>query len=101
MTGDGTVLPVGRPPASAQGKDLVYGMRPEALTLSASGVPLQVVVIEPTGYESQVVAKLGQSEVSCVFRERVTVAPGETIHVAIDPNAIHLFDAKSGQRLVD
>ena len=26
---------------------------------------------------------------------------GETIHVAIDPNAIHLFDAKSGQRLVD
>ncbi|SHJ75218.1 multiple sugar transport system ATP-binding protein [Aureimonas altamirensis DSM 21988] len=101
VTGDGTVLPVGRPPASAQGKDLVYGMRPEALTLSASGVPLQVVVIEPTGYESQVVAKLGQSEVSCVFRERVTVAPGETIHVAIDPNAIHLFDAKSGQRLVD
>lgn len=101
VTADGVVLPVGRVPASAAGKELVYGMRPEAMTLAPEGVPLQVVVIEPTGYESQVVARLGQAEVSCVFRERVMVAPGETIHVRVDPAAIHLFDAASGKRLVD
>ncbi|KAA0968987.1 sn-glycerol-3-phosphate ABC transporter ATP-binding protein UgpC [Aureimonas fodinaquatilis] len=101
ITKDGGVLPVGRVPASAMGKDLVYGVRPEAMTLTSSGVPVRVVVIEPTGYESQVIAMLGSVEIICVFRERVMVSPGDTLHVAIDPQAIHLFDAQSGQRLVD
>ena len=42
---------------------------------------------------------LGTTDVTCVFRERVTVQPGEKIPVSIDPKAVHLFDAASGQRL--
>ena len=34
-----------------------------------------------------------------VFRERITVGPGETIRLAPDPQLVHLFDAETGKRL--
>jgi multiple sugar transport system ATP-binding protein len=36
---------------------------------------------------------------SGVFRERIDAKPGQTIRVAPQPGAIHLFDAQSSQRL--
>jgi multiple sugar transport system ATP-binding protein len=101
VTADGTRLPVARPAAAARGRDLVYGLRPEYIALDAAGLAAEVVVIEPTGYETQLVVKLGGAEVTCVFRERVTVRPGETIRIAIDANHVHLFDAETGVRLVE
>ncbi|MCF3643157.1 sn-glycerol-3-phosphate ABC transporter ATP-binding protein UgpC [Rhizobium sp. TRM95111] len=101
ITTDGTRLPVAKPAAAAKGRDLVYGLRPEYIALDASGLPAEVVVIEPTGYETQLIVKLGGSDVTCVFRDRVTARPGETIHVSIDAAHVHLFDAETGRRLVD
>ena len=98
VTSDGTVLPVSGRHAAARGRDLVYGVRPEAISLGGP-IAVRVVVIEPTGFESQVMGELGQTAVTCVFRERVTLKPGETLNVSIDPEAVHLFDAASGQRL--
>ncbi len=60
-----------------------------------------VAVIEPTGYETQIVVSFGGSENTCIFRERVDVRPGETISVSIDPANVHLFDAQDGHRLTD
>ncbi|MET0170348.1 MAG: TOBE domain-containing protein, partial [Aliihoeflea sp.] len=100
VTGDGIVLPAPPGIASARGKELVYGIRPEGVSLGGT-VELKVQVIEPTGSESQIVALLGQTQVTCVFRERVMLQPGEILNVSIDPNAAHLFDAKSGVRLTD
>lgn len=101
ITTDGTALPVHRPPASAKGRDLVYGLRPEYMALAGEGLPAEVVVIEPTGYETQMIVRLGGTEVTCVFRERVDVRPGETIHLTIDAGHVHLFDVESGRRLFD
>ena len=98
---DGTKLPVARPVAAAKGKNLVYGLRPEYIALDADGLPVEVVVIEPTGSETQMIVKLGGAEITCVFRERVNVRPGETIRVAIDAAHVHLFDAETGKRLID
>ena len=101
MTADGTALPVTRPAAAARGRDLVYGLRPEYMALDPNGLPAEVVVIEPTGYETQMIARLGGNDVTCVFRERVTAKPGETIHLSIDGAHVHLFDAETGRRLFD
>ena len=90
---------VANPPASAMGRDLVYGLRPEYISLDPNGVPAEIVVIEPTGYETHLTVRLGGSEVSCVFRERVNARPGEAIRVAIDAAHVHLFDAEGGRRL--
>ncbi len=101
VAADGTALPVSRPPAAAKGRDLIYGLRPEYMALAGEGLPAEVVVIEPTGYETQMIVRLGGTEVTCVFRERVDVRPGETIHLKIDAEHVHLFDVESGRRLFD
>ncbi|MBX5142240.1 sn-glycerol-3-phosphate ABC transporter ATP-binding protein UgpC [Rhizobium lentis] len=101
VAANGTRLPVSNPPASATGRDLVYGLRPEYISLDANGLPAEIVVIEPTGYETHLTVRLGGSDVSCVFRERVDARPGEAIRVAIDAKHVHLFDAEGGMRLTD
>ncbi|MBC8129326.1 MAG: TOBE domain-containing protein, partial [Rhizobiaceae bacterium] len=98
LTGDGTALPVSGSRPEALGRALIYGARPEAIMLGGT-IPLEVIVIEPTGSESQVLGRIGKTQVTCVFRERVTAKPGETIPVSIDPKAVHLFDAGTGARL--
>ncbi len=98
VTGDGQRLPVGRPGRSQPGQDLVYGFRPEAISLGGD-IAMPIEVIEPTGSETHVVAMLGATEVTCVFRERIRAAPGEELKVSIDPEAVHLFDAEGGERL--
>lgn len=98
--GDGTRLPLGQPaPQSAIGKDLVYGLRPEYISLSTEGIAAEISVIEPTGYETHIVARFGGCDANCVFRERIDARPGETIHLQIDTSHIHLFDAATGERL--
>ena len=99
-TDGGAVLPLASGPAAAAGRKAVYGVRPEHFALSDSGVPVQVVVIEPTGSEMQVVARLGDQEITAVFRERVKARPGETIRIEPNPALVHLFDDGSGKRLV-
>ena len=94
----GHVLPVGRPGGAEPGRELVYGVRPEAISLGGD-ISLKIEVVEPTGSETHVVAMLGESEITCVFRDRISAGPGEELRVSIDPDAVHLFDAKGGERL--
>ncbi|MCY1330936.1 sn-glycerol-3-phosphate import ATP-binding protein UgpC [compost metagenome] len=98
---DGMALPVARSPSAARGRDLIYGLRPEYMSLDPNGFPVTVAVIEPTGYETQLIVRFGGTEVTCVFRERVTARPGEAIHLSIDADHVHLFDAETGVRLTD
>jgi multiple sugar transport system ATP-binding protein len=101
-TDAGMRLPIVKAPASSDGRPVVYGVRPEHFQLTPDGVPVEVVVVEPTGSETQVVVRGGggHQEMICVFRERVTAAPGETIRVQPNPRLVHLFDQETGQRLV-
>jgi multiple sugar transport system ATP-binding protein len=93
------ILPVGNAPAATAGRPAYYGIRPEHFRLSGDGMPMEVVVTEPTGSETLVIARAGGREFSLVFRERIAARPGETIHVAPDPALVHLFDRETGRRL--
>ena len=42
---------------------------------------------------------MGGTPITGVFRSRIDVRPGGTLDIAIDPAAVHLFDAEGGQRL--
>jgi multiple sugar transport system ATP-binding protein len=101
IAADGMALPVARPPSAARGRDLIYGLRPEYMSLDPNGFAVTVAVIEPTGYETQLIVRFGGTDVTCVFRERVTAKPGEAIHLSIDAAHVHLFDAETGVRLID
>jgi len=93
-TKDGIVLPAANVPANAT----TYGIRPEHLHLSDDGIDIEVVVLEPTGSETQVVGRLGTQTITGIFRERVNVAPGTKIKVKPDMSVVHLFD-KDGKRV--
>ncbi|KGJ07973.1 ABC transporter ATP-binding protein [Paracoccus sphaerophysae] len=95
---DGTRLPVGNPGSARAGQPLVYGVRPEAMSLGGP-IPLTVEVTEPTGAETYVVGQLGGTEITGVFRDRVSPPPGGVLNIGIDPSAVHLFDEGTGQRL--
>jgi multiple sugar transport system ATP-binding protein len=76
-------------------------VRPEHLALSGGGGDLacEVAVVEPTGADTQVFAKMGGVEVNAVFRERHDFRAGEAIHLVPDHERTHLFDAESGKSL--
>ena len=95
----GVQLPLTGAPAGSDGRAAVYGVRPEHFTIADEGAEATVVVVEPTGSEIQVVAKLGGGDVIAVFRERHQLKPGDKIRLMPDPRLVHLFDAASGERL--
>jgi multiple sugar transport system ATP-binding protein len=100
--GDGLSLPA--PPAAAAAQDgqpVIYGTRPEHMQLASGddGVATQVVVVEPTGADTQVFTKVAGVEVTSVFRDRLDLRPGEVIRLRPDPARAHLFDASTGVRL--
>ena len=93
------IWPIGKLPAGSEGNAAVYGIRPEHVRLDPNGIKAEVVVIEPTGSETQVVVRCGGQDLTCVFRERITAQPGESIGIAPDTGVTHLFDAATGKRL--
>jgi len=100
ITEGGVRLPLMSVPGGADGRPYIYGVRPEHLTLGGSGdVKAEISVIEPTGSETQVFAKLGGEKIVGVFRERISAGPGESLTMTPNPGAVHLFDAETGMRL--
>jgi len=99
MSDGGTALPLPKGGNGADGRAVVYGVRPEHFALSGEGLPATVHVIEPTGSETQVMAEFAGTPIIAAFRERVAARPGETIRIAPDPALVHLFDAATGQRV--
>jgi multiple sugar transport system ATP-binding protein len=95
----GLQLPLPAARAGMTNRPAVYGLRPEHITLSDSGVPVEVVVVEPTGSETLIVVKGGHTELDCLFRSRILPNPGETLRIQPDTAHVHLFDAESGRRL--
>jgi multiple sugar transport system ATP-binding protein len=99
VAGNGARLPVAAAQAANDGRALTYGIRPEHLDLADDGFEAEVIVIEPTGSETQLFARLGQQEIVAVFRERHDFAPGQKIRLKPRAPVAHLFDASSGQRI--
>ena len=67
-TKDGVSLPLTAGHADAT----TYGIRPEHLHLDPNGIPAEVIVVEPTGSETQVLMRLGTQQIVGIFRERIS-----------------------------
>jgi len=98
--GDGIRLPMPRGAHAADGQPVLYGMRPEHCALAdQAGLPAEVIVVEPTGADTQLFCKFNGQELTSLVRDRVSCSPGDRIGLMPDPARAHLFDAASGQRL--
>lgn len=86
-------------PQNADGRPAVYGIRPEHFSIGETGAPATIHLVEPTGSEIQVTAKVGNDQIIAVFRDRRDFRPGDQIRLMPNLKAAHLFDADSGMRL--
>lgn len=98
MSDSGLVLPV-PDTAPEDGSEVIYGIRPEHIQIGEGGVPMSVVVVEPTGSETQVFAKSGSDLIDALVKERIQAKPGSGLGFIINPSFVHLFDRKTEVRL--
>jgi multiple sugar transport system ATP-binding protein len=99
IASDGTRISLGRGAGSSEGRPITLGVRPEHFHLDPNGVDAEILTVEPTGSETQVVARFAGGEIMGAFRERITAQPGEKIKIRPDSSTVHLFDTESGKRI--
>ena len=99
---DGSTLPLpGGLEKSHDGRAVKYGIRPEHFTIvEGDGMTIMTVdVVEPTGHETILSGTIGGQEVQITQAQRFSLAPGQQIPVSLRLDAVHLFDALTGQRI--
>ena len=80
-------------------RDSTYGIRPEHIGIADDGIPVAVVVTEPTGSETQIFARVGEDLIDAVVKDRIRAEPGSRIGFVIDPARVHLFDRETQRRV--
>jgi multiple sugar transport system ATP-binding protein len=94
-------------PQAPDGSEVVAGLRPEDLQLTAAGVPghgavrlsAQLELVEPVGNETFLTARAGSAELVLRTPPHVLPQVGETVALTFAAERLHLFDAASGRRL--
>ena len=98
--GDAAALPLPRGAHADEGSEVLYGVRPEHCALAPAGLPVEVVVVEPTGADTQLYCRFNGQDLTATIKDRTDCRPGDRIHLAPDLARAHVFDAVSGKRLV-
>src|SRR5262245_48417121 len=96
---DGVLLPFSGSHQVSEGQEVIYGIRPEHIALSPDGFQARISVVEPTGSETLVFLRFGESELVALFRERHDFKPGDTLNLRPRTELVHLFDVQTGKRL--
>ena len=87
------------PGAGRDGLEVHYGIRPTDLVLAEQGVPANVVVVEPTGAETELLVQVADQQLVVVMHGRTKAQPDDTVHLTLDAAKAHVFDANGGARL--
>jgi multiple sugar transport system ATP-binding protein len=106
----GVTLPLSREITAAAGSDdtVTIGFRPESLepTAAESGsIAMKVDLVEELGSDAFCYGRLvdavddGKSNVVARVNPRATPSMGDTLHLRIRPDELHVFSATSGARL--
>ena len=97
----GQSLPV--PPGlnAENGRNVIYGIRPEHFTPAreSTGIEATINVVEPTGPEIHLYADLDGQEICSISRERLGWTPESKLALEPMPDHVHLFDAASGKAI--
>ncbi len=83
------------------GQPLLIGIRPEHLNISSPGLPgfdVVIAAVESTGATTFVTTGT-TPEIVFVLSDRSSLTVGETIRLTFSPKKVHVFDAKTEQRI--
>ena len=98
---EGERWPVGALAQGIEGQAVHYGVRPSDIGISAAGpgVAARVIVVEPTGAETELLMKVGGCEMVVVIHGRTSAGPDDPLVLSIAPGKAHVFDQASGLRM--
>ena len=94
----GIKLPLPKSHRAKIGQKVIYGIRPEHLSLG-KGIKAIISVTEPTGPEIHVYADVGEKEVCAIIRDRQILKRDQEVQLQPDLDKVHLFDADSGKAI--
>ena len=98
--GGGALFPAPCAQALRPGQKVVVGIRPEHLRpTSGAGLSATINVVEPTGPETHIYAKLGDQEVCAITNDRRPLKAGEPVTLGFAPENVRLFDAETGKAI--
>jgi multiple sugar transport system ATP-binding protein len=95
----GVTLPMPVGARASDGQPVLYGMRPEHCALGEKGLPVEVIVVEPTGADTQLYCRFGDKDITATIRDRTDCRAGDRINLVPDLTRAHVFDTASGARL--
>jgi multiple sugar transport system ATP-binding protein len=96
---NGSHLPVIADSKVEDGQSVIYGIRPEHLDLAEDGFRARIAVVEPTGPETLLFLRFGETEIVAALRDRHDFEPGQTVHLLPRADKAHLFDSATGTRI--
>lgn len=84
-----------------QGQAVHYGIRPTDIRIGTSqeGVAAKVVVVEPTGAETELLVQVGELRLVVVLHGRTDVRPNDVVGLIVDTGKVHLFDGQTEKRI--
>jgi multiple sugar transport system ATP-binding protein len=97
VTVDGHVLPVARP--ALVSRSVMLGVRPNDLMLAPSGLPARIERVEDLGDSAIVSVTSGCKRFKLKGPVQPDAKSGDDVFLTFAPQAAHLFDPQSGERL--
>ena len=93
--------PVGVLANAKDGQAVHYGIRPGDIQIgpAGQGIAAKVIVVEPTGAETELLLEVGGTQMIVVLHGRTAAQPDDMVGLQIDAASVHLFDQANGQRL--
>ena len=93
--------PVERVTQGSDGQAVSYGIRPGDISIkdSGQGISAKVIVVEPTGAETELLLEVGGTQIVTVMHGRTNAKPDDIVQLHIDANKAHIFEAQTGKRL--
>jgi multiple sugar transport system ATP-binding protein len=87
-------VPVGVP------NEVTLGVRPEAFRHDPAGaIALAVDLVEATGAETHLIGRIAGHPARVLLRDRLRIAPGDTVLLSVGSADLHLFSPETGGRL--
>ena len=78
---------------------VVVGIRPYAVRRTGTGLPARVAANQWLGDQTHIATDFAGASLVLVEHDRARLARGETIHVTIAPEDLHVFDRDTGRAI--
>ena len=94
------IIPLPKSTGARQGQNVVCGLRPGEVRLDPNGpIVGRAIIAEPTGPEVQLYAEVAGQRFVALVPKGNAFEEGDPLRFSIEPERVHLFDAKSEARV--